>query len=93
MAKHPPYAVVVMYDEDQQRLTVKAADPGKLAPQLQGVLEMPILLDEFDYRIDDEFARRLGAAMLNLIAAGQPGIEKYMSVTLEPIPGSSDGSR
>ncbi|WP_175689602.1 hypothetical protein [Burkholderia anthina] len=93
MAKHSPYAVVVMYDEDQQRLTVKAADSDKLTPQLQGVLEMPILLDEFDYRIDDEFARRLGAAMLNLIAAGQPGIEKYMSVTLEPISRQGDGSR
>ncbi|PFH19723.1 hypothetical protein [Burkholderia sp. JKS000303] len=93
MAKHSPYAVVVIYDEDQQSLIVKAADPDKLAPQLQGVLEMPILLDEFDYRIDDEFARRLGAAMLNLIAAGQPCIEKYMSVTLEPLPRQGDGSR
>ncbi|KWA10651.1 MULTISPECIES: hypothetical protein [Burkholderia] len=91
MAKHSPYAVVVAYDEEQQRLSVKAADPNKLAPQLHGVLEMPILLEEFDYRIDDEFARRLGAAMLNLIAAGQPEIEKYMSVTLEPIP--RDGER
>lgn len=91
MAKHSPYAVVVEYDDEQQRLSVKAADPIKLAPQLKGVLEMPILLEEFDYRIDDEFARRLGAAMLNLIAAGQPDIEKYMSVTLEPIPREGDG--
>ncbi|RQY60783.1 hypothetical protein DF111_01315 [Burkholderia stagnalis] len=93
MAKHSPYAVVVVYDEEQQRLSVKAADPNKLAPQLRGVLEMPIMLEEFDYRIDDEFARRLGAAMLNLIAAGQPDIEKYMSVTLEPIPRDGDGNR
>ena len=93
MARHSPYAVVVIYDEDRQRLNVKAADPRKLAPQLDGVLEMPILLEEFDYRIDDEFARRLGAAMLNLIAAGQPDIEKYMSVTLEPIHREGDSSR
>lgn len=93
MAKHSPYAVVVIYDEDRQSFIVKAADPDKLEPQLQGVLEMPILLDEFDYRIDDEFARRLGAAMLNLIAAGQPCIEKYMSVTLGPLPRQGDGSR
>ncbi|HDR9868539.1 TPA: hypothetical protein QDE31_37385 [Burkholderia cenocepacia] len=86
MTTHPPYAVVVQYDDEQQRLSVKAADPAKLAPQLKGVLEMPIMLEEFDYRIDDEFARRLGAAMLNLIAAGQPEIEKFMSVTLEPLP-------
>ncbi|MDF0506557.1 hypothetical protein POK33_38045 [Burkholderia cenocepacia] len=86
MAKHAPYALVVTYDEHEQRLNVKAGDPNRLAPHLAGALEMPILLEEHDYQLDDEFARRLGAAMLNLLAAGQPGIEKYMSVTLEPIP-------
>ncbi|WP_167530950.1 hypothetical protein [Paraburkholderia agricolaris] len=29
--------------------------------------------------------RRLGVAMLNLIALGQPNIERYMNVTQQPI--------
>lgn len=30
---------------------------------------------EFDYKVDDEFARRLGVAMLNLIALGKPDLK------------------
>lgn len=85
MAVHPPYAIILTYDEEQRQFNVKAADPGALAPLLAGRLEMPILLDEFDYRIDDEFARRLGVAMLNLIALGQPDLKKYMSVSSGPV--------
>ncbi|WP_408308599.1 hypothetical protein [Paraburkholderia sediminicola] len=46
---------------------------------------MPILLDEFDFRLDDEFARRFGGGVLNLIAVGQPEIKQYMTVTQHPI--------
>jgi hypothetical protein len=46
---------------------------------------MPVLLDEFDFRIDDEFVRRFGGGVLNLIAVGQPEIKQYMSFTPHPI--------
>ncbi len=85
MATHPPYSVVLTYDEDEQQLSVQTVDPVKLAPLLAGRLEMPILLDEFDHKIDDEFARRLGVAVLNLLALGKPGLKQYMSVTPGPI--------
>jgi hypothetical protein len=86
MANHPPYSVVLTYDEQQEKFNVQTVDPAKLAPLLSGRLEMPILLDEFDYKVDDEFARRLGVAMLNLIALGKPELKRYMSVTPGPIP-------
>lgn len=92
MATHPPYSVVLTYDEDQQKFNVQTADPVKLAPLLAGRLEMPILLDEFDYKVDDEFARRLGVAMLNLIALGKPALKQYMSATPGPIPRPGDST-
>jgi len=85
MATHPPYSVVLTYAEDRQMMIVQAVDPAKLAPLVAGKLEMPILFDEFDFKLDDEFARRLGVAMLNLIALGQPEIMQYMTATQEPI--------
>ena len=85
MATHPPYSVVLTYAEDRQMMIVQAIDPAKLAPLVAGKLEMPILFDEFDFKLDDEFARRLGVAMLNLIALGQPEIMQYMTATQEPI--------
>jgi hypothetical protein len=93
MVKHTPYSVIVTYVEDCQQLIVQAVEPAKLTTIVAGKLEMPILLDEYDFKLDDEFARRLGVAMLNLIALGQPNIEKYMNVTQQPIdelPGQSD---
>jgi hypothetical protein len=88
MATHPPYSVVLTYAEDLQMMTAQTVDPAKLAPLVAGKLEMPILFDEFDLKLDDEFARRLGVAMLNLIALGQPKIKRYVTATQEPIPRS-----
>lgn len=85
MSKHPPYSVVLTYTEDSQQLMVQTVEPAKLAPLVAGQIELPILLDEYEFKLDDEFARRLGVAMLNLIALGQPDIKQYMSVTQEPI--------
>ncbi|MFM0741964.1 hypothetical protein PQQ51_32450 [Paraburkholderia xenovorans] len=85
MAKYPPRSVVVTYDEDSQQLILQLADPMKLAPLLAGTLKAPILLDEFDFKLNDEFARRFGGGVLNLIALGQPDINQYMTVTQHPI--------
>ncbi|WP_322080556.1 hypothetical protein [Paraburkholderia bannensis] len=85
MAKHPPYSVVLTYSEDRQQLTVQTVEPSRLAPLVAGNIELPILLDDYEFKLDDEFARRLGVAMLNLIALGQPDIRQYISVTQEPI--------
>ncbi|AJK49929.1 hypothetical protein [Burkholderia plantarii] len=84
MANHSRYSVVLTYAEDRRMLTVHAVDPAEVAPLVTGKLEMPILLDDFDYQIDDEFARRLGVAMLNVLALGQPEIKNYMKVTAGP---------
>jgi len=83
--------VILAYDEQQAKFNVQTADPTKLASLLAGRFDMPILLDEFDYKLDDEFARRVGVAMLNLLALGKPELKPYMSVTPGPIPRPEDG--
>lgn len=85
-AKHPPYSVVLTYAEDRQMLTARTVEAAELTPLVATRLEMPILLDEFEFKLDDEFARRLGVAVLNLIALGQPEIKQFMSVTQSPMP-------
>lgn len=82
MANHPPYSVVLSFTGDS--FDVRAVEKEKIAASIADSLAIPILLDEFDYKLDDEFARRLGVVMLNLIALGQPDIKQFMSVTQEP---------
>lgn len=90
MAIDPQRSVVLNYDQNSQRLNVQLVEPAKLAPLLAGKFTVPILLDDFDFKLDDEFARRLGVAMLNAIALGQPDIKQYMTVTEGPIDRSSE---
>lgn len=85
MTNFPRCSVVVTYDEDNQQLILQSVAPAKLASAVAGALKMPILLDEFDFRLDDEFVRRFGGGVLNLIALGQPDIKQYMTFTPHPI--------
>ncbi|MBR7996697.1 hypothetical protein KDX08_30045 [Burkholderia cenocepacia] len=82
MAQHPPYSIVLTFTGDN--FDVQAVEQKKVAPVTAGALTIPIVLDDFDHKLDDEFARRLGVAMLNLIALGQPDIKQYMTVTQDP---------
>lgn len=85
MTNYPPRSVVVTYDEDSQQLILQLADPARLASLLARTLKAPILLEEFEFNLDDEFVRRLGGGLLNLIALGQPEIKQYMTYTQQPI--------
>ncbi|MGF6721509.1 hypothetical protein P3T43_000856 [Paraburkholderia sp. GAS41] len=84
MAKHPPYSVVLSYDENLQQLIAYTIEPNMLTPLLAGRMGV-VLADEDDFKLDDEFARQLGVGMLNTIALGQPSIKQFMSVSEGPI--------
>lgn len=90
MAKHPPYSVVLSYDENLQQLIAYTIDANVLAPLLAGRMGV-VLADEYDFTLDDEFARQLGVGMLSTIALGQPSIRQFMSVSEDPTDPSSDG--
>ncbi|MFM0292269.1 hypothetical protein SAMN02787142_5988 [Burkholderia sp. WP9] len=85
MEKNRPFSIVLTYIEDRQQFAVQAVERSRLAPVVAGTFEVPILLDEHRFKLDDAFARRLGAAMLTLIALGQPELNQYMSLTEDPI--------
>ncbi|MFL9996579.1 hypothetical protein PQR34_17475 [Paraburkholderia sediminicola] len=85
MVNHPPYSVVLTYTEDPQQLTMQAVDSVKLVPLVRGFMEVPFFLDGDEFKFDDELARQLGVAMLNVIAAGRPDIKQCLTVTQRPI--------
>ncbi|HZZ02878.1 hypothetical protein [Paraburkholderia sp.] len=85
MVKHLPYSVVLTYTEDPQQLIMQAVDSARLAPLLAGSMEVPFFLDEDEFKFDDELARQLGVAVLNVIAAGRPGIKQCLALTQHPI--------
>ncbi|WP_244146772.1 hypothetical protein [Paraburkholderia sp. BCC1876] len=46
---------------------------------------MSFFLDGDEFKFDDELARQLGVAVLNVIAKGRPAIKACLSVTQHPI--------
>nr|WP_232452579.1 lysozyme inhibitor LprI family protein [Burkholderia ubonensis] len=56
MATHPPYSVVLSFAGDC--FDGRAVEWEKIAATTVGSLAIPILLDGFDYKLDDEFSRR-----------------------------------
>ncbi|WP_198388903.1 hypothetical protein [Burkholderia ubonensis] len=57
MATHPPYSVVLSFAGDCFD-DVRAVEREKIAATTVGALAILILLDDLDYKLDDEFARR-----------------------------------
>jgi hypothetical protein len=45
MANHPPYSVVLTYNEDLQQLVVHTIDPSRLAPLVAGRMGV-VMADE-----------------------------------------------
>ncbi|SIT39052.1 conserved hypothetical protein [Paraburkholderia ribeironis] len=84
-ANHPPYSVVVTYTENPQQLIMQAVDSARLAPIVAGSMEVPFFWGDDNFEFDDELARQLGVAMLNVIAAGRPGIKQCLNVTQHPL--------
>ena len=89
MVNHPPYTVVLTYTDEPRQLTMQAVDSVLVAPLIEGKMAVPFFLDDEEFRFDDELARRLGVAMLNVIAAGRPEVRQHLNLTQHPIEGRS----
>ena len=85
MAKNSPYSMVLTYTEDPQQLIMQAVDSVRLAPLLGGIMDVPFFVDDQEFKFDDELARQLGVAMLNVIALSRPDLKQYLTVTQHPV--------
>ncbi|MFM0723864.1 hypothetical protein PQQ53_09250 [Paraburkholderia strydomiana] len=85
MVNHPPYTVVLTYSDEPRQLSIQAVDSALIAPLVAGKMAVPFFLDDEEFGFDDEIARQLGVAMLNLIAAGRPEVKKHLKLTQHPI--------
>jgi hypothetical protein len=84
MNKRPPRCVVIAYDEHEQSLNVCTIDRAALAKQMEAALVVPWPLEDENYKLDDEFAKKLGGLIFGLLAAHQPDLNAYISVTHHP---------
>ncbi|MGF6637676.1 hypothetical protein OKW38_001255 [Paraburkholderia sp. MM5496-R1] len=82
MATHPQKrCVVVMWSEEKQALVSYTLDVEKVlaVTTRQFPLELPVA--DYNNTLDDEFARRFGAATLNLLALSNPELRPFIKIT------------
>ena len=84
METRPPRCVVIAYDEDEQALKICTLYRDSLAKRLEAALVVPWPLEDVDFKLDDEFARKVGGVVFGLLAVHQPELKQYISVTPDP---------
>nr|WP_223961309.1 hypothetical protein [Burkholderia diffusa] len=69
------------YNEETQEIETCTVDRAAIQRLREQALIMPWSLEDNGFRLDDEFARKLGGAALLLLATGQPDLAPYITVT------------
>jgi hypothetical protein len=82
MANHPPKrCVVVVWDEDERTLVSYTLDVDNVRAVTRRAFPMDLPASDYDDRFGDEFARRFGAATLNLLALSNRGLKPLIQIT------------
>lgn len=79
--RRTPRCIVIAYDEDAEALNVCTVNREPLRKMIEAAMVVPWPLEEEQFRLDDEFARKLGGVVFNLLAVHQPDLKQYISVT------------
>ncbi|MGN6082660.1 hypothetical protein [Trinickia sp.] len=80
-AQRTPRCIVIAYDEDAQALNVCTVNRQPLSKMIDAAMVVPWPLEDENFRLDDEFARKIGGLVFNLLAVHQPDLKQYISVT------------
>jgi hypothetical protein len=90
-SNHPKRSIIIDFSAEDARLLVYPVEREKTQTIIADALEIPILFDESAaqvgdrYLLDDEFARRFGVAMLNLLALSYPELKQDITASQAPI--------
>ena len=90
-SNHPKRSIIIDFSAEDARLLIYPIEREKTQPIVAGAFGIPILFDETAaqvgdrYQLDDEFARRFGVAMLNLLALSYPELKQDITASQAPI--------
>lgn len=76
--------MVIAYDEGEQALQVCTIHREPIARRIESAMVVPWPLADEEFKLDDEFARKIGGLIFNLLAVHQPELKPYINVTPHP---------
>lgn len=83
MEQKRPNCVVTLYDEEAKTICTFNVSRAAIADVLAKATSFDVPLADFDYRVDDEFARKVGAMSLLLLAGRSEFLKNHLSITTE----------
>jgi len=82
MANHPvKMCVVILWSEEAESLVSYTLEEDRVRAVTQRLFPLEIPVAEFDDELDDEFARKFGAAILNVLSLANPSLAPFVKVT------------
>ncbi|KXU87836.1 hypothetical protein CI15_14025 [Paraburkholderia monticola] len=72
---------MVMWSEDKQALVSYTLAAEKVHAVTQRLFPLELPIADYNNTLDDEFAKRFGAATLNLLALSNPDMKPFVKTT------------
>jgi hypothetical protein len=79
-------SLVLTYSPHTDAINIHSVSTDAIAAVPANALLAPIFLEEHSHALNDEFARRLGAGLLAMLAVSNPEMKQYISTTVNPLP-------
>jgi hypothetical protein len=81
---------VSIYNEETNKISTFNIPVNDIAATLAKHTSFDVPLDDFDNRVDDDFARRLGGMVLLTLASGSKFLKDHISIRTEHDPYTHD---
>jgi hypothetical protein len=79
-------SLVLTYSPDTDAINIHSVSTNAVAAVTANALLAPVFLEEHGHALNDEFARRLGAGLLAMLAVSNPEMKPFISTTVNPLP-------
>ncbi len=78
--------VITRYDEDTKTISYHHVSEASVAAAIEKSGSFDVPLEDFNYQVDDDFARRLGGMILLTLALRSAFLKEHLSITTERDP-------
>lgn len=87
-----PTCVITLYDEETKTISYRQVAQSAVADAIANSTPFEVPLEDFGYRLDDDFARRMGGMILMILAGRSPFLKDHLAITTNDAPGEQKKS-
>ncbi|RKP46860.1 hypothetical protein [Trinickia fusca] len=90
MEAKPKTCVITLFNEETKSISYHHVSQTAVAEALAKSTSVDVPLEDFGFKVDDDFARRLGGMILLILAGRSPFLKEHLALTTEGASGATD---